>query len=62
MENQRLPSGISVEKIRFYPSIKEALFAVNNGEADFHLWFVPLDGTGYLALSFYESCSRNVGQ
>ena len=35
MENQRLPSGISVEKIRFYPSIKEALFAVNNGEADF---------------------------
>lgn len=35
VENQRLPSGISVEKIRFYPSIKEALFAVNNGEADF---------------------------
>ena len=34
VENQRLPSGISVEKIRFYPSIKEALFAVNNGEAD----------------------------
>lgn len=30
-----MPSGISVEKIRFYPSIKEALFAVNNGEADF---------------------------
>lgn len=24
-----------MEKIRFYPSIKEALFAVNNGEADF---------------------------
>lgn len=35
VENQQLPSGISVEKIRFYPSIKEALFAVNNGEADF---------------------------
>lgn len=35
VENQRLLSGISVEKIRFYPSIKEALFAVNNGEADF---------------------------
>ena len=35
VENQRLPSAISVEKIRFYPSIKEALFAVNNGEADF---------------------------
>lgn len=35
VESQRLPSGISVEKIRFYPSIKEALFAVNNGEADF---------------------------
>lgn len=35
VENQRLPSGISVEKIRFYPSIKEALFAVNNGETDF---------------------------
>lgn len=35
VENQRLPSGVSVEKIRFYPSIKEALFAVNNGEADF---------------------------
>ena len=35
VENQRLPSGISVEKIRFYPSIKEALFAVNNDEADF---------------------------
>ena len=35
VENQRLPSGISVEKIRFYLSIKEALFAVNNGEADF---------------------------
>ena len=35
VENQRLPSGISVEKIRFYPSIKEALFAFNNGEADF---------------------------
>ncbi|MDU7628464.1 ATP-binding protein [Parabacteroides sp.] len=35
VENQRLPSGISVEKILFYPSIKEALFAVNNGEADF---------------------------
>ena len=35
VENQRLPSGISVEKIRFYSSIKEALFAVNNGEADF---------------------------
>lgn len=35
VENQRLPSGISVEKIRLYPSIKEALFAVNNGEADF---------------------------
>ena len=35
VENQRLPSGISVEKIRFYTSIKEALFAVNNGEADF---------------------------
>lgn len=35
VENQRLPSGISVEKIRFYPSIKEVLFAVNNGEADF---------------------------
>lgn len=35
VENQRLPSGISVEKIRFYPSIKEELFAVNNGEADF---------------------------
>ena len=35
VENQRLPSGILVEKIRFYPSIKEALFAVNNGEADF---------------------------
>ena len=35
VENQRLPSCISVEKIRFYPSIKEALFAVNNGEADF---------------------------
>ena len=35
VENQRLPSGISVEKIRFYPSIKEALFAVYNGEADF---------------------------
>lgn len=24
-----------MEKIRFYPSIKEALFAVNNGDADF---------------------------
>ena len=35
VENQRLPSGISVEKIRFYPCIKEALFAVYNGEAVF---------------------------
>ena len=35
VESQRFPSGISAEKIRSYPSIKEALAAVNSGEADF---------------------------
>ena len=35
MESQRFPSGISAEKIRSYPGIKEALAAVNSGEADF---------------------------
>lgn len=35
VESQRLPSGISAEKTQFYPSIKEALSAVNSGEADF---------------------------
>ena len=35
VESQRLPSGISAEKIRSYPGIKEALAAVNSGEADF---------------------------
>ena len=35
VESQRFPSGISAEKIRSYPGIKEALAAVNSGEADF---------------------------
>lgn len=35
VESQRFPSGISAEKIRSYPAIKEALAAVNSGEADF---------------------------
>lgn len=35
VEGQRLPSGISAAAVRFYPSIQEALFAVNDGEADF---------------------------
>ena len=35
VESQRFPSGISAEKIRAYPGIKEALAAVNSGEADF---------------------------
>lgn len=35
VESQRLPSGISAEKIQSYPSIREALAAVNSGEADF---------------------------
>ena len=35
VEIQRFPSGISAEKIRSYPGIKEALAAVNSGEADF---------------------------
>ena len=62
VENQRLPSGISVEKIRFYPSIKEALVAVNNGEADFIYGLSSRMEQDIFALSFYESCSRNVGQ
>ena len=35
VESQRFPSGISAEKIRSYPGIKEALAAVNSGEVDF---------------------------
>lgn len=35
VESQRFPSGISAEKIRSYLGIKEALAAVNSGEADF---------------------------
>ena len=35
VESQRFPSGISAEKIRSYPGIKEALAAVNSGEAAF---------------------------
>ena len=35
VESQRFPSDISAEKIRSYPGIKEALAAVNSGEADF---------------------------
>ena len=35
VESQRFPSVISAEKIRSYPGIKEALAAVNSGEADF---------------------------
>ena len=35
VESQRFPSFISSEKIRSYPGIKEALAAVNSGEADF---------------------------
>lgn len=35
VESQRFPSGISAEKIRSYPDIKEALAAVNSGEVDF---------------------------
>lgn len=35
VESQRFPSGISAEKNRSYPGIKEALAAVNSGEADF---------------------------
>lgn len=35
VESQRFLSGISAEKIRSYPGIKEALAAVNSGEADF---------------------------
>lgn len=35
VESLRFPSGISAEKIRSYPGIKEALAAVNSGEADF---------------------------
>ena len=35
VESQRFPSGISAEKIRSYPGIKEALAAFNSGEADF---------------------------
>ena len=35
VESHRFPSGISAEKIRSYPGIKEALAAVNSGEADF---------------------------
>lgn len=35
VESPRFPSGISAEKIRSYPGIKEALAAVNSGEADF---------------------------
>ena len=35
VESQRFPSGISAEKIRSYPGIKEALAAVNSGEPDF---------------------------
>ncbi len=35
VESQRFPSGISAEKIRSYPGTKEALAAVNSGEADF---------------------------
>ena len=40
VESQRFPSGISAEKIRSYPGIKEALAAVNSGEVDFILWIV----------------------
>ena len=35
VESQRFPSGISAEKNRSYPGIKEALAAVNSGEVDF---------------------------
>lgn len=35
VESLRFPSGISAEKIRSYPGIKEALAAVNSGEVDF---------------------------
>lgn len=35
VESPRFPSGISAEKIRSYPGIKEALAAVNSGEVDF---------------------------
>ncbi|MDD2954442.1 MAG: transporter substrate-binding domain-containing protein [Parabacteroides sp.] len=34
VESLRFPSSISAEKIRSYPSVKEALAAVNSGEAD----------------------------
>ena len=62
VESQRFPSGISAEKIRSYPGIKEALAAVNSGEADFIYGLSSKTGTGYFALSFHQSCSCDIGQ
>lgn len=35
VEGRRLPSGITAAKVLVYPDVKDALYAVNSGEADF---------------------------
>lgn len=59
---QALPAGISAAEVQSFPTVTDALIAVNRGGGRLYLWPGQPVGAGYPALPFREFGARDSGQ